>query len=74
MRLGWPGFRASLLPFWNLLVGLGLAIGFPVFPYFSANERNLLLRQLAHFALSDMPTFERRKPGGVARSGFADRF
>ena len=27
MRLGWPGFRPSLLPFWNLFLGLGLAIG-----------------------------------------------
>jgi hypothetical protein len=29
MRLGWPGFRPSLLPFWNLGVGLGLAMAFP---------------------------------------------
>jgi hypothetical protein len=35
MRLGWPGFRPSLLPFWNFFAGLGLAIGFPCFPYFS---------------------------------------
>ena len=34
MRLGWPGFRPSLLPFWNFFAGLGLAIGFPCFPYF----------------------------------------
>ena len=26
MRLGWPGFRPSLLPFWNLFWGLGFAI------------------------------------------------
>ena len=29
MRLGWPGFRPSLLPFWNLFWGLGLAMAFP---------------------------------------------
>ena len=38
-RQSWPGFRpATLLPFWNLFWGLGLAIGFPCFAYFSANR------------------------------------
>ena len=30
---------------------------FPFFAYFTETKRNLLLRQLAHFTLSDMPTF-----------------
>ena len=42
MRLGWPGFRPSLLPFWNFFAGLGLAIGFPCFPYFSGNKAQLM--------------------------------
>jgi hypothetical protein len=38
MRLGWPGFRPSLLPFWNLFWGVGLAMTFPFFPYFNGNN------------------------------------
>ena len=38
-RLGWPGFRPSLLPFWNLFWGLGLAMAFPFFPYFTEIEQ-----------------------------------
>jgi type I restriction enzyme, R subunit len=63
MRLGLPGFRPALLwPFWNFFAGLGLAIGFPCFPYFSGKERNPCELRSPHFALSDMPTFLGKHP------------
>jgi hypothetical protein len=37
-KLGWPGFRPSLLPFWNLFVGLGLAIILSVLCVLYANK------------------------------------
>ena len=55
MRLGWPGFRPSLLPFWNLLAGRGLAMAFPYsFPTLGKQSTTNTAPSCFVFALSDM--------------------
>ena len=59
-RQSWPGFRpATLLPFWNLDTGLGLAMElcilcrrFAFFAYFNANKAQPALATLVSFSLS----------------------
>ena len=58
-RQSWPGFRpATLLPFWNLLTGFGLAMSFASFAYSYANDFNQCM-------LFFFPTDELRQSAGV---------
>ena len=68
MRLGWPGFRPSLLPFWNLFWGLGLAMAFP-FSFRTLRKQSATYAAPACFvfAFSDMHHITTQSHGLVAK-------